>query len=142
MAKNIDKIAILTSGGDSMGMNAAIRAAVRYALGKGVTVYGVRHGYIGLIENDIYELDYKSVSNIIQKGGTMLRTGRSDEFKDPEVLKKGIKNNIDITIIIIVVYLKNLIRLHLWIIEINIFINRLISILSKILTNYVVIFMS
>lgn len=95
MAKNIDKIAILTSGGDSMGMNAAIRAAVRYALGKGVTVYGVRHGYIGLIENDIYELDYKSVSNIIQKGGTMLRTGRSDEFKDPEVLKKGIKNLTD-----------------------------------------------
>ena len=95
MAKNIDKIAILTSGGDSMGMNAAIRAAVRYALGKGVKVYGVRHGYIGLIENDIYELDYKSVSNIIQKGGTMLRTGRSDEFKDPEVLKKGIKNLTD-----------------------------------------------
>ena len=95
MAKNIDKIAILTSGGDSMGMNAAIRAAVRYALGKGVKVYGVRHGYIGLIENDIYELDYKSVSNIIQKGGTMLRTGRSDEFKDPEVLKKSIKNLTD-----------------------------------------------
>ena len=95
MAKNIDKIAILTSGGDSMGMNAAIRAAVRYALGKGVKVYGVRHGYIGLIENDIYELDYKSVSNIIQKGGTMLRTGRSDEFKDPEVLKKGVKNLTD-----------------------------------------------
>ena len=61
----------------------------------GVKVYGVRHGYIGLIENDIYELDYKSVSNIIQKGGTMLRTGRSDEFKDPEVLKKGIKNLTD-----------------------------------------------
>lgn len=86
------KIAVLTSGGDSSGMNACIRAAVRYSLSKGYEVYGVRRGYVGLIENDIFKMEYKSVSNIVHTGGTMLRTGRSDTFKDPAVMKAAVEN--------------------------------------------------
>lgn len=94
------KLAILTSGGDSSGMNAAIRAAARYAMSLGYTVYGVRHGYVGLMNDDIFEMQYSSVSNSVHKGGTILRTGRSDDFKDPNVviaaannlLKRGCKN--------------------------------------------------
>lgn len=104
MAKNASKqtkkLAILTSGGDSSGMNACIRTAVRYALNKGYEVYGVRHGYVGMIEDDIIEMPYGSVSNCVHTGGTILRTGRTDEFKKPEVvqaaaqnlLKRGINN--------------------------------------------------
>ena len=87
MAKNASKqskkLAILTSGGDSSGMNACIRTAVRYALSKGYEVYGVRHGYVGMMEDDIIEMPYGSVSNCVHTGGTILRTGRTDEFKKP-----------------------------------------------------------
>lgn len=83
------KIAILTSGGDAPGMNAAIRAAVRYALSAGLSVYGINRGYAGLIEGDIFHLDKKSVSNIIHRGGTFLQTDRCPEFLDPECRRAG-----------------------------------------------------
>ncbi len=76
----IKRIGVLTSGGDAPGMNAAIRAVVRTALSKNMKVFGVRHGYNGLIEDDIEELHIRSVSEIIHRGGTMLYTARSPEF--------------------------------------------------------------
>ena len=81
------KIGILTSGGDSPGMNAAIRAVVRSAIYYGIKPYGVNSGYEGLIDGDIEELKIWSVSDILQKGGTMLKTSRSDRFRTPEGLQ-------------------------------------------------------
>lgn len=78
------KIAVLTSGGDAPGMNAAIRAAVRYGINIGLEVYGIKRGFAGLIENDFEQLNMRSVSDIIQRGGTILRTARSPEFMLPE----------------------------------------------------------
>ncbi len=78
------RIGILTSGGDGPGMNAAIRAAVRTATGRGITPVGVMDGYIGLIAGSFEELTDRSVGNQIQRGGTMLRTSRSPEFATPE----------------------------------------------------------
>ncbi len=86
----MNKIAILTSGGDAPGMNAAIRSAVRYAIYRGMEVIGIQRGYAGLIEGDYIPLYMRSVSDIIQRGGTMLRTARCPEFVDVEVQKKGI----------------------------------------------------
>ncbi len=80
----IKTIGVLTSGGDAPGMNAAIRAVVRAALKKGIKVYGIRRGYCGLIDGDIIEMDEMSVSNITHKGGTMLYTARSAEFRTEE----------------------------------------------------------
>ncbi|MBQ7164932.1 MAG: 6-phosphofructokinase [Clostridia bacterium] len=74
------KIAVLTSGGDAPGMNAALRAVVRYALYKGLDVYGVERGYTGLINGDISRFNSRSVSDIINRGGTMLKTSRCPEF--------------------------------------------------------------
>lgn len=74
------KIALLTSGGDAPGMNAAIRAVVRTALYNGLEVFGIRRGYQGMIEGDIFRMETTSVSNIIQRGGTVLKTARSKEF--------------------------------------------------------------
>ncbi len=91
IAKN-KKLAVLTSGGDASGMNACIRATVRYALSEGYEVYGVRHGYVGLMTDDIFEMDYKSVSNCVHLGGTILRTGRSSNFKEKEVLQAAADN--------------------------------------------------
>ena len=71
---SIKKLAVLTSGGDAPGMNAAVRAVVRTALSKGVQVYGVYRGYNGLINGDLVEMDLRSVSDIIHRGGTMLYT--------------------------------------------------------------------
>ncbi len=79
----MEKIAILTSGGDAPGMNAHVRAVVRTALDRGVEVYGVIGGYCGLIEGDFMEMDRKSTANIISRGGTILRTCRSKEFMMP-----------------------------------------------------------
>lgn len=73
-------IALLTSGGDAPGMNAAIRAVVRRALAAGCRVFGVHHGYAGLIAGEIEELDTRAVGDIIHRGGTILRTARSEEF--------------------------------------------------------------
>lgn len=80
----IKSIAVLTSGGDSQGMNAAVRAVVRSALYYGVDVYGIQRGYQGLLNNEIYKMDLRSVGDIIQRGGTILQTARSKEFETPE----------------------------------------------------------
>ena len=85
----IRKIAILTSGGDAPGMNAAIRAVVRIALHNNLEVMGVRRGYAGLISGDLFRMDRHSVSDIIQRGGTILRTARCKEFKKEEVRQKA-----------------------------------------------------
>ncbi|TAH73832.1 MAG: 6-phosphofructokinase [Anaerolineaceae bacterium] len=84
MNKKIETIGVLTSGGDAPGMNAAIRAVVRTALLEGIKVKGIRRGYLGLLEEDIYDMKSKSVSDIIQKGGTILYTARCPEFVIPE----------------------------------------------------------
>lgn len=75
---------MLTSGGDSPGMNAAVRAVVRTGIYHGLEVYGIRRGYQGLIEDDIFQMDSRSVANIIQRGGTILKSARSQEFRTPE----------------------------------------------------------
>ncbi len=83
------KIAVLSSGGDSPGMNACIRAVIRGAIYHGVEAYGIKYGYNGLIEGDIYKMKSYSVSNIIQRGGTILKSARSAEFRTPEGRKKA-----------------------------------------------------
>ena len=88
----IKRIAVLTSGGDAPGMNAAIRAVCRTALTRGVEVMAVYRGYSGLIEGDIKPVKIRDVSNIINKGGTILYSDRCPEFKYPEVRAKGIEN--------------------------------------------------
>jgi 6-phosphofructokinase 1 len=85
----IKRIGILTSGGDSPGMNAAIRAVVRTAVYYDMEVYGIRRGYQGMIEGDIFEMKTTDVSNIIQRGGTILKTARSKEFMTDEGMKKA-----------------------------------------------------
>ncbi len=80
----IKKIGVLTSGGDAPGMNAAVRAVVRTALSKGMEVYGIHRGYVGLINGDIFKMDERSVSDIIHKGGTVLYTARCPEFRTEE----------------------------------------------------------
>lgn len=89
MSEKIETIGVLSSGGDAPGMNAAIRAVVRKAITNGVKVKGIRRGYLGLLSEDIYDMDRKSVSDIIQTGGTILGTARCLEFKEPEVQAKG-----------------------------------------------------
>jgi 6-phosphofructokinase 1 len=90
--KKINKIGILTSGGDAPGMNAAIRAVVKTAWHHGLEVYGITRGYTGMIENDIFKFQPGGVSNIIQRGGTILKTARSKEFQTPEGRKKAYEN--------------------------------------------------
>jgi len=86
---NIKKIALLTSGGDAPGMNAAVRSVVRMALHNDLEVIGIRMGYHGLIQGDYVELDRSSVSNIIQRGGTVLKSARSEEFRTAEGREKA-----------------------------------------------------
>ena len=83
-------IGVLTSGGDAPGMNAAVRAVVRTAISKGMTVKGVMRGYNGLIEDEIIDLDVRSVSDIIHRGGTILYTARSERFKTVEGRKEAL----------------------------------------------------
>ncbi len=83
-------IGVLTSGGDAPGMNAAVRAVVRAAIFKGIRVMGIRRGYNGLIDNDIFEMNLRSVSDIIHRGGTVLYTARSPEFKTEEGMQKAV----------------------------------------------------
>ncbi|MBW6411424.1 6-phosphofructokinase [Clostridium weizhouense] len=85
------KIAVLTSGGDAPGMNAAIRAVVRTAIANGLEVMGVQRGYSGLLNGELFAMDKTSVSDIIQRGGTILRTARCPEFKEEEVRKRAAK---------------------------------------------------
>ncbi len=89
MAKNIKCIGLLTSGGDAPGMNAAIRAVTRTAIYNNMAVKGIYRGYKGLITNEIEDFKTQSVSNIIQRGGTILKTARCTEFQTPEGRKKA-----------------------------------------------------
>lgn len=86
----MQRIAVLTSGGDAPGMNTAIRAVVRRAIYRGLEVYGVENGYKGLIEGDLNLLTVGSVGDILHRGGTILKTSRCEEFKAEEGQKKGI----------------------------------------------------
>lgn len=83
-------IAVLTSGGDAPGMNPAVRAVVRTACQRGIKVYGVDRGYTGLIKGDIHEMNLRSVSDIITRGGTILYSARCPEFKTEEGLQKAV----------------------------------------------------
>ncbi len=89
MANKIETIGVLTSGGDAPGMNAAIRAVARVAIAKGLKVKGIRKGYQGLLNEEIFEMKPRDVSDIIQRGGTVLGTARCLEFKNPDVQKRG-----------------------------------------------------
>lgn len=89
MANAVKTIGVLTSGGDAPGMNAATRAVVRTALAKGINVKGILEGYNGLLNEEIIDMDATSVSDTIDRGGTILYTARCLEFVDPEYQKKG-----------------------------------------------------
>lgn len=102
--QKISRIGVLTSGGDSPGMNAAIRAVVKTAWHHGLEAFGITRGYSGMIDNEIHKFDKRGVSNIIQRGGTILKTARSKEFQTPEGRKKAYENlkkhNIDALVVI------------------------------------------
>lgn len=104
MTKKVTRIGVLTSGGDSPGMNAAIRAVVRTGIYHGLEIYGIMRGYQGLIEDDIAKMESRSVANIIQRGGTILKTARCKEFFDFEGRKKAYTNlkNRDINGLVII----------------------------------------
>ena len=89
MSDKMETIAVLTSGGDAPGMNAAIRAVVRTALARGLKVKGIKRGYAGLLGEEIFDMKARDVSDIIQRGGTILGTARCLEFKQPEVQARG-----------------------------------------------------
>ena len=86
---SVKSIAVLTSGGDAPGMNAAVRAVARTALSKGMRVIGVHRGYNGLLNGDVFEMNLRSVSDIIHRGGTTLYTARSEEFNTPAGVEKA-----------------------------------------------------
>ena len=92
LVKKVKKIAVLTSGGDAPGMNAAIRAVVRYGIYLGLDVVGIERGYQGLIDKKFIKMGLRSVSDIVQRGGTILKTARCDEFNSEEGVKKGVQN--------------------------------------------------
>ena len=92
MKQKVTRIGVLTSGGDSPGMNAAIRAVVRTGIHYGFEVYGIMRGYSGIVEDDIIKLESRSVANIIQRGGTILKTARCKEFFEYEGRKKAYEN--------------------------------------------------
>ena len=97
-------IAVLTSGGDAPGMNAAVRAVVRAGINKGMRVYGVYRGYNGLLNGDVQEMNLRSVSDIIGFGGTMLYTARSEEFATPAGIKKAADfcRSIDVSVVVVI----------------------------------------
>ena len=92
MQTTIKKIGVFTSGGDAPGMNPAIRSVVRTAVNRGVEVIGIMHGYVGMIENNMRPLQMRDMANIIQRGGTILKTGRSQEFLKPEFRAQAANN--------------------------------------------------
>jgi 6-phosphofructokinase 1 len=92
MKDSIHKIGVFTSGGDAPGMNAALRAVVRAGIYYKKEVFGIMRGYEGMIDGDIVKLGARSVGNILQRGGTILKTARSMEFKTPEGRKKAYDN--------------------------------------------------
>ena len=89
--KNVRTIGVLTSGGDAPGMNAAIRSVVRVGSYYGLKVFGVRRGYNGLINGELEEMNARSVSEILQRGGTILQTARCLEFKEEAGVKKAVE---------------------------------------------------
>ena len=89
MENAVKRIGVLTSGGDAPGMNAAIRSVVRSALSRGIEVVGIRRGWQGLINGDFVQMDSTSVSRIINRGGTILYTARSEEFRTKEGQEKA-----------------------------------------------------
>ena len=88
-SKKVTKIGVLTSGGDSPGMNACIRAVVRTGLYHKLEVFGIVRGYSGMIDDDIQSMNSRSVANIIQRGGTILKTARSKDFLTHEGRRKA-----------------------------------------------------
>ena len=92
MSKEIKSVAVMTSGGDSPGMNAFVRSTVRKALAEGLKVFAIYEGYQGMIEDKIKEFDYDSVCNIGKSGGTILKTSRSKEFMTPQGRDKAAAN--------------------------------------------------
>lgn len=104
MANKVQTVGVLTSGGDAPGMNAAIRAVVRAGLAKGLHMKGIMRGYAGLLNEEIFDMDYPSVSNIIQTGGTILYTARCEEFKNLEVQERAAQilreNDVDSLVVI------------------------------------------
>ena len=92
MEKKVTRIGVLCSGGDSPGMNACIRAVVRTGIYHGMEVFGILRGYSGMVENDIVAMESRSVANIIQRGGTILKTSRCKEFYEPWGRKKAYNN--------------------------------------------------
>lgn len=89
MSEKKKRVAILTSGGDAPGMNAAIRAVVRTAINKGIEIYGVKKGYSGLLKGELFQMNGKNVSDIIQRGGTILLTARCHSMRSPEGQKRA-----------------------------------------------------
>ena len=92
MKQKVTRIGVLSSGGDSPGMNAAIRAVVRTGLHHGLEVFGIMRGYSGMVEDDIIKMESRSVANIIQRGGTILKTARCKEFFEYEGRRKAYEN--------------------------------------------------
>ncbi len=90
--KQIQKIGVFTSGGDAPGMNAAIRAVVRVGIAQKLEVFGIHNGYVGMIESKVEPLQLRDMANIIQRGGTILKTGRSSEFMRPEGRARAAEN--------------------------------------------------
>lgn len=90
--KKVSKIGVLTSGGDSPGMNAAVRAVIRTGIYYNLEMYGIMRGYSGMLDDDIIKMESRSVANIIQRGGTILKTARCKEFYEPEGRKKAYNN--------------------------------------------------
>jgi 6-phosphofructokinase 1 len=91
-SKALKRIGVYTSGGDAPGMNAAIRAVVRIGIAQNLEVFGIHNGYVGMIENKMGPLQLRDMANIIQRGGTILKTGRSAEFMKPEFRNKAAEN--------------------------------------------------
>src|SRR4026208_1101509 len=92
MGNKVTKIGVLTSGGDAPGMNAAVRAVVRTGIYHGLDVFGILRGYQGMIDDDIIKMETRSVANIIQRGGTILKTARCKEFFEYSGRKKAYEN--------------------------------------------------
>jgi 6-phosphofructokinase 1 len=92
METQINTIGVLTSGGDAPGMNSCIRAVVRGAVGKGIKVIGVESGYEGLIHGDFHPMGTRDVGGILQRGGTILKTARSEDFRTPHGQREAIRH--------------------------------------------------
>ena len=109
--KNVRTIGVLTSGGDAPGMNAAIRSVVRVGSYYGLKVFGVRRGYNGLINGELEEMNARSVSEILQRGGTILQTARCLEFKEEAGVKKAVEIAVTVHSEVREIYVRQVFRL-------------------------------